>query len=405
MKNSIEKKREEINSMIDSINEESSINDIIDIINEIEGREKTIKIYNKIVTRIKSPAIVFQVYAEAKKRLVPLDLTFMENVLLKLKGTEYYNEIMYEKYCISNFARIINQINQDESKIADLMNIEELDIDEDIESYNMMVNLFPDLRYYPMILEELEQRNINCNLATYKIVLQKIIENNQVFGAEYLLEKVKEKLTEAEIKAAEEIDVNGIININYSGHFNSERISKDNMLLDNYFAINYMAALKEYSISKNAEEIINHQKLGNYYIPVIKGMLNRCIRRDQSDWMFVNRILGYTKRKDLLRDVSYLNELEIDLSYGRMMLERGQDIPKEYINTINNMAQGNFFDNLENAKKEIKKCLLDKGFEIVGDRINGRDYVKYARERKSEEELDRVKAKKVEKKYKRNINI
>lgn len=405
MKKSIENKIEVINSMIDSINEESTINEIKDIINEIEGREKTIKIYNKIVTRIKSSDIVFQVYTEAKESLVPLDLTFMDNVLIKLKGTEYYNEIMYEKYCISNFERIINQINQEENKIADLMNLEELDIDEDIESYNMMMNLFPDLRYYPMILEELEKRNISCNLATYKIVLQKIIENNQVFGLDYLLDEVKGKLIESEKEEAEKININEIININYRGHFNDERISKDNMLLDNYFAINYMAALKQYSISKNAEEIVNHQKIGNYYIPVIKGMLNRCIRRDQSDWMFVNRILGYTKRKDLLRDVSCLNELEIDLSYARMMVEKEQDIPKEYINSINSMAQGNFFNNLKNAKKEIEKCLLDKEFEIVGDGINGRDYVEYARERKAEEELDRVKAKKVEKKYKRNINI
>ena len=120
--------------------------------------------------------------------------------------------------------------------------------------------------------------------------------------------------------------------------------------------------------------------------------------------MFVNRILGYTKRKDLLRDVSYLNELEIDLSYGRMMLERGQDIPKEYINSINNMSQGNFLNNLENAKKEIEKCLLDKGFEIEVDRINGRDYIEYAKVKMTEEELDRGKVKKVEKKYKININ-
>lgn len=38
------------------------------------------------------------------------------------------------------------------------------------------------------------------------------------------------------------------------------------------------------------------------------------------------------------------------------------------------------------------------------DRINGRDYIEYAKVKMTEEELDRVKVKKVEKKYKININ-
>lgn len=96
-------------------------------------------------------------------------------------------------------------------------------------------------------------------------------------------------------------------------------IPEKNDLIDYYYTISYIQALKNRIDMLDVDKLIKFQKLGSYYIYILTVMLNRCIAKKQMDWKFISIILGYDRQADIEKDASSIHEIETIM--GTMIID------------------------------------------------------------------------------------
>ena len=177
------------------------------------------------------------------------------------------------------------------------------------------------------------------------------------------------------------------------------------MLLDYYYSIKYMLTLKVVISEGQLEELIEIQKLGNYYFPIIKGMLNRCIRRDQSDYVFVKSILNYNEINEIRQHLQKNLNIAEEISVIRVFEEQLLDVKKVINKELKYLEEDNWFTKIELAKVIIENIVKDDYNEEVLYR-GLLEHISIAEEsRKSKTNLNKIPFKKLKNKFKDNIKL
>lgn len=177
-------------------------------------------------------------------------------------------------------------------------------------------------------------------------------------------------------------------------------ISNKNSLLDNYYAIKYIMDLKDRIDKLDDEELISFQKLGNYYIPVLKGMLNRCIGREQRDWKFVMTLLDYENITDIERDVQDIYSMEEIMGIIRIDRGRFEKIMPIIKNYLSSLSDNGYFERIEKAKEILAEIILIKvdSSERL-DKTIEQNIIEREEGRKEKTNLERIPFRKLKRKF------
>lgn len=137
-------------------------------------------------------------------------------------------------------------------------------------------------------------------------------------------------------------------------------VSNDRTLIENYYTLVYFKQL----IKDERYYINDSNNLSKYYIPIMKGMLNRCIREDQKDWKFIYLSFGFTDKKIYIQSlVKEIEKMECNLNYYKIADDKFEYIKEKQEKCINRLLKRNFVQLIQNALSSILEKIYERNLE------------------------------------------
>ena len=137
-------------------------------------------------------------------------------------------------------------------------------------------------------------------------------------------------------------------------------VSNDRTLIENYYTLVYFKKF----ITDEAYYVTDEDDLSKYYIPVMKGMLNRCIRKDQKDWKFIYMSFGFAQKiRDIHLIVKEIERMEHNLNYYKIADDRFEYIREKQDKCINKLVKRNFKQLIQNALLSILEKIHERNLQ------------------------------------------